>query len=67
MVAEVRHMLALLDPPPAGLALTELLDGIQRQCNLIGAQVAACFFDYPHDDPTGHDRQRPQAARQAQN
>ncbi len=67
MVAEVRHTLALLDPTPSGAALTELLDGLQMQCNLIGAQIAACFFDYPHDDPTGHDRQRPQAARQAQN
>ena len=67
MVAEVRHMLTQLDPPPSGAALTELLDGLQKQCNLIGAQIAACFFDYPHDDPTGHDRQRPQAARQAQN
>lgn len=67
LVAEARHRVYMLDPVPVGPELTDLLDEIQERCNLIGSQIATCFFDYPHEDPTGHDRQRPQAARQAQN
>jgi uncharacterized alpha-E superfamily protein len=67
MVADARHRVEQLDPLPIGPQLTDLLDEIQERCNLIGSHIASCFFDYPHDDPTGHDRQRPQAARQAQN
>lgn len=67
LVADARHLVYMLDPLPAGPGLTDLLDRIQEHCNLIGSHIATCFFDYPHTDPTGHERQRPQAARQAQN
>lgn len=66
-VAEARHLIHMLDPLPVGPELTDLLDEIQERCNRIGSDIAASYFDYPHTDPTGHDRQRPQAARQAQN
>lgn len=66
-VAAARHRIYMLDPLPVGTELTDLLDEIQERCNVIGSEIAAAFFDYPHIDPTGNDRQRPQAARQAQN
>ncbi len=67
LVAEARNRVYMLDPLPVGPDLTRFLDEIQERCNLIGTHIASCFFDYRHEDPTGHDRQRPQAARQAQN
>lgn len=67
LVAEARHRIYMLDPLPLGPELTDLLDEIQERCNVIGTDISASFFDYPHTDPTGNDRQRPQAARQAQN
>jgi hypothetical protein len=59
----------LLDLPtlPADRRLAELLDRIQARCNEIGEALSETCFAYPHHDPSGHDRQRPQAARQAQN
>ncbi len=67
IAAAARGMLLDLPALPADRRLAVLLDQIQARCNDIGEAIAETCFAYPHDDPTGHDRQRPQAARQAQN
>lgn len=62
-----KGMLLDLANLPGDRRLAVLLDGIQARCNDIGEAISETCFAYPHDDPSGHDRQRPQAARQAQN